>query len=798
MPGESPPRLRAASACVACNKKKADGAGTIARFAVYTRTAASSARTAPGTTGLARTHRLPASLFLPPPFALAHLPRRAPRERKRKRRKVASDTKEEPETTPTGTEHLSAAPLLPPSRSQQWEAGYPGWEPRRAILADGQPSGTSESSGGPGSTAPNNNHNNNNNNITAAASNSNNNSHNNAPATPSATTTTTTTTTTTVQDADGNTLYSQNASSSVALRSQQHQQQQMEPGLHEPASGGSTTFLGRSEYIRGEVPINEDRAKAYPAVATESLMEEDIQILQLQHAFDLPPRAVRDGLIDTFMKRCAPWMPIVERSWLMERRDSQPSILLLQAVFLAASRVSSAPAVTAYASSNEFYRRAKALFWSGYEKNTITVITAVCILHWYNPEGPEHVSINTSGFWSRIGVGLAYQIGLHKEPPPGREAPLRRRLWWTLYARDCLISASHGRPRAINTEDNDVRPLTPEDFYGCGADDALFLAHVEVSSLLGDVTQACCRRTLTRPKRTNIENAIYRWSRELPEQLRLFQRVLPPEGSTASKLVLMPYHFEARQLHVTYFVVLAILYRASSPGTIPSAAAILASSFVAGIFEDFLARDEIRFLGPIFTFYLLASGVGLASCYSYPHLWERAQQDLRIICSSLRELSKRWPSAIGSLKALQSMIDETAKAARPSERPQPTPLTSDQQATFCGFGTDLCRLGDVMLAHYPHDIVDSGRQEDDQYARTVSDMMTAGILAELKTPMDSASAPVDEYLPLASVIDHNTQLAFGVEEPTSIIPDEVLYGQYEGIGNWLLRGWDCTAEAPWH
>ncbi|KAM5470848.1 hypothetical protein MauCBS54593_003892 [Microsporum audouinii] len=699
----------------------------------------------------------------------------------RKRRKVASDTKEEPDSTPT--DQLCVAPLLPPSRSQR-EAGYPGWEPRRSIPADGQPSGTSESSGGPGSTAPNNHSHNNNN------SNHNNNNLNNntsqAPATPSAAT----------QDADGCTLYSQNTSGSVPVRpQQQQQQQQLEP--HESASEVSTTFLGRSEYIRGEVPINEDRAKAYPAVATESLMEEDIQILQLQHAFDLPPRAVRDGLIDTFMKRCAPWMPIVERSWLMERRDSQPSILLLQAVFLAASRVSSAPAVTAYASSNEFYRRAKALFWSGYEKNTITVITAVCILHWYNPEGPEHVSINTSGFWSRIGVGLAYQIGLHKEPPPGREAPLRRRLWWTLYARDCLISASHGRPRAINTEDNDVRPLTPEDFYGCGADDALFLAHVEVSSLLGDVTQACCRRALTQQKRTCIENALYRWSRELPEHLRLFQRVFPPEGSTASKLVLMPYHFEARQLHVTYFVILAILYRASSPGTIPSAAAILASSFVAGIFEDFLARDEIRFLGPIFTFYLLASGVGLASCYSYPHLWERAQQDLRIICSSLKELSKRWPSAIGSLKALQSMIDETAKAARTAERPQPTPLTTDQQATFCGFGTDLCRLGEVMLAHYPHDIVDTGRQEDDQYARTVSDMMTAGILAELKTPMDPASAPVDEYLPLASVIDHNTQLAFGVEEPTSIIPDEVLYGQYEGIGNWLLRGWGGNTEVPW-
>lgn len=180
--------------------------------------------------------------------------------------------------------------------------------------------------------------------------------------------------------------------------------------------------------------MNEDKAKSYPAMSTESLTTEDAHILHLQHAFELPPRSVREGLIDTFMKRCSPWMPIVEKSWLMERGNSNhTSILLLQAIFLAASRVSSAPAVTAYASSNEFYRRAKALFWSGYEKNTITTITAVCILHWYNPEGPEHVSINTSGFWNRIGVGLAYQIGLHKEPPPGRQAPLRRRLWWTLF-----------------------------------------------------------------------------------------------------------------------------------------------------------------------------------------------------------------------------------------------------------------------------------------------------------------------------------------------------------------------------
>lgn len=320
----------------------------------------------------------------------------SPRERKRKRRKtVAENGGEEQNVHVSTTEQRDIGALLPPKRAP-WESPYPGWDVGRTIVADGQPSVASESSIGGTSTVQN-----------------------NSNQTPTASSV--------IPKRDNSVPYSNNTSAPAVGLSHPHDSRPYDP------SPGNSTFLGRSEYIRGEIPINEDRAKAYPAVASDSLSEEDIQILQLQHAFDLPPRAVREGLIDTFMKRCSPWMPIVERSWLTERCGSQPSILLLQAIFLAASRVSSAPAVTAYASSNEFYRRAKALFWSGYEKNTITVITAVCILHWYNPEGPEHVSINTSGFWNRIGVGLAYQIGLHKESPPGREAPLRHRLWWTLF-----------------------------------------------------------------------------------------------------------------------------------------------------------------------------------------------------------------------------------------------------------------------------------------------------------------------------------------------------------------------------
>jgi hypothetical protein len=54
------------------------------------------------------------------------------------------------------------------------------------------------------------------------------------------------------------------------------------------------------------------------------------------------------------------------------------------------------------------------------------------MLQWYNPQAPEHVSFDNSGFWLKLAVGVAHQIGLHKEPPPGPSNAIRRKLWWSL------------------------------------------------------------------------------------------------------------------------------------------------------------------------------------------------------------------------------------------------------------------------------------------------------------------------------------------------------------------------------
>lgn len=193
------------------------------------------------------------------------------------------------------------------------------------------------------------------------------------------------------------------------------------------------SYDGRGEYLEGQVPFTDDAVTAIarrPPSREDELVDLDLQFLNLRKAFDIPPRAIRESLIDAFMERCHPWMPIVEKHWLEESERRRPSMLLQQAVFLAGSRVLSSPVT--HTSSSEFYERARALFFHGYEKNTTLAIVAVCLLHWWNPTGPERFSTNTSGFWVRIGVGLAYQVGLHKEPADGPFKSLRRRLWWSL------------------------------------------------------------------------------------------------------------------------------------------------------------------------------------------------------------------------------------------------------------------------------------------------------------------------------------------------------------------------------
>ncbi|KAL2809084.1 fungal-specific transcription factor domain-containing protein [Aspergillus granulosus] len=538
-------------------------------------------------------------------------------------------------------------------------------------------------------------------------------------------------------------------------------------------------FMERNDYFRDADSIH-DVSLQIPTA--EIATDDDVQVLRLQRAFDMPPRAVRESLIDVFMQRCAPWMPIVERSWLQDTGDNKPSILLLQSVFLAASRVTSAPAVIAYASSHEFYRRAKALFWSGWEKNPLTVIAAVCILHWYNPECPEHVSTNTSGFWRYVGIGLAHQIGLQKEPPGLDGRALRRRLWWSLFARDCLISAGQGRPLVVNLGDSELKPPCMEDFRGSSLRPELFIAYVEICSILGHLTQCCRRDSLTRRTRQSVCRSLQRWIQGLSESLRLFADFDTSDGEClTTRKVLSTYNFEARQLHIPYFICLTILCRAPSPQHPPSATVILASSYIVAIFEDFLARDELQFLGSIFTFYLLAAGLGLLSCRRVPALWSKVAPNMQTIYASLEQLAKRWPSAMAPLRVLRSIPSEQ-RATVPSMAQVPK-LADDHIPFFNTFGPGLTWAWEEFMPQRPH--------VQSSYAGDGGDPRPSGSVDITVLPPTRAehttSFPIDTTAD--NLLAHPLGDFLGLNVPQGSTDGDLPPLQYEGIGDWLLN--DC-------
>lgn len=235
-------------------------------------------------------------------------------------------------------------------------------------------------------------------------------------------------------------------------------------------------------------------------------------------------------------------------------------------------------------------------------------------------------------------------------------------------------------------EDSDVRPPSIEDFPANYTKGRLFIDFVTICILLGDIAQCHRRKSFTASQRYAFENAVYRWIKELPPEHRLFQ--LGPKRS------LSPYNFEARQLHVPYFVILVILCRAPSPGSTPSAASLVASSFIASIYEDFIARDELRHLGPVFTFYALAAGLSQLSGYRYPSLAAAAEHNYETIQLSLQILAKRWESAIGASKALREAREAVARL--PPLRTPPAHVPADCPSFFSDFGPDLCNMWHLL------------------------------------------------------------------------------------------------------
>ncbi|CAM1507618.1 Fc.00g072590.m01.CDS01 [Cosmosporella sp. VM-42] len=110
-----------------------------------------------------------------------------------------------------------------------------------------------------------------------------------------------------------------------------------------------------------------------------------------------------------------------------------------------------------------YFRRVRLLHDFDYERDHITLIQSLLLMtYWHedldDEKGPSH--------WIGLAISLAYKTGIQDNPGPARTSGqrLQRRIWWSCYMRDCLVSLGFRQPLWIVADDFDVPMLVEDDF----------------------------------------------------------------------------------------------------------------------------------------------------------------------------------------------------------------------------------------------------------------------------------------------------------------------------------------------
>ncbi|KAI1083586.1 fungal-specific transcription factor domain-containing protein [Whalleya microplaca] len=397
----------------------------------------------------------------------------------------------------------------------------------------------------------------------------------------------------------------------------------------------------------------------------------EIDILHQRGAFLLPPRTLCDELIDAYFKWIHPIVPVINKTRFMRQyRDPKnpPSLLLLQAVLLAGSRVcANAQLMDANGSTTPaaltFYKRAKALYDANYEDDRVTIVQSLVLMGWYW-EGPEDVTKNVF-YWSRVAIIVAQGSGMHRSVENSQlskaDKRLWKRIWWTLFTRDRSVAVALGRPCNINLDDSDVEMLTEDDFLEDEPDNAngiapdpihihFFLQYVKLCEIMGLVLSqqysvASKGRRQNAIDLTHSDMALADWLQNCP---KLVYWEMPR------------HHFWSALLHSNYYTTLCLLHRAHMPPSNSSNSnaprfpddsaypsrniAFQAAAMVTSIIENLSAHDELRYC-PAFVVYSLFSAL-IMHVYQMrspvPTIQQVTQARIRTCMEALKEVSRVW------------------------------------------------------------------------------------------------------------------------------------------------------------
>lgn len=453
----------------------------------------------------------------------------------------------------------------------------------------------------------------------------------------------------------------------------------------------------------------------YTSSRLNELDNEEIEILKFRGAFLLPPRDLCDDIVEAYFEKIHPTMPFLNRSQFMRRYNdlsNPPSLLLIQSMLLAGSRVCNNPALFDSSGSPDlasltFYKRAKALFDANYEKDSVVVVQSVMMLGWWW-EGPEDVTKN-SFYWSRVGLTIAQGFGLHRSVEhstmPISTKRTWKRMWWSLFQRDRWVAVSLGRPVMINLEDSDVPMLTEDDFnedeanlpslYPVNRVNVLYFIHsVKLSEIMGlvlrqqfSVNAETSRRQNKVPVVSHCDLAMGSWMNNLPAELKY---------SVKDKV---NHHLLKALLHAQYYTVLCLVHRSNilrkgmqpSKDPYPSwGIAFQAAHMISRIFENIAYFDECKDIAAFYVYTLFSAMIMLLYQIESPQqsVIKSAKKALGVCTKALTEMGKTWLIARMILQLFKQLHQNRAMreqfVTQAQKRPYDTAFLKDYPVTKPG------------------------------------------------------------------------------------------------------------------
>ncbi|KAK1453395.1 fungal specific transcription factor domain-containing protein [Colletotrichum melonis] len=435
-------------------------------------------------------------------------------------------------------------------------------------------------------------------------------------------------------------------------------------------------------------------------------------------ALELPTKALADKLVQAYFMHINRGIPIVDEEFFMKKYNNTEtsedfakqrplSLLLLNAILLVGAHVLSNERDELKALKAVFFKRAKALFDCRFEQHRETYLQAAILLTWQCDDLEDVIS--NSWYWIGIAARTAYGMGMHRDATPSglnvMDKRLWRRLWWTLYQYDVLVSMAHGRPQAISLDDSDV-PLIEE----CHLEDtpeaeaSFIVQHTQLCIIFAKVMKKRvalrCKEGEKAEATRKADIALAELVTKLPERLQL------SSGD--------PDIWQS-MFHITYNNFLILLHR-PPPRTVSGPSSVEASNdlticsdaaaTIASIFESLRKREMLAGLWLPSLHMLFTALVHTASQMhsSNPIVAAKSKRHTESMIQTLHAMKSQWLYAQSLLNLFEPKRPRSCDLDQQSTR---FDGASDRVANFGEQNPSRISLPTDILRHNDHTIVGS-------------------------------------------------------------------------------------------